>query len=159
MSTALHGVMKTHPHWYQRLQPALKNEGRTLLVPLPVQPGPSPILMMGQLQEACGVLGIKPHQTLTHQGGMWLTKIWKRASRDCVMCSDTDEVSIQTACKKYQWRVRASCKLSKGNIWTEAQLKRIKTVARICGHMTMEALDQSGSVLLQKAAIPLRCKK
>ena len=47
------------------------------------------------------------------------------ASGDYIMCSDTDEVSIQTAHKQYQRRVRTSCKLSKGNIWTEAQLKRI----------------------------------
>ena len=47
------------------------------------------------------------------------------ASGDCVSCSDTDEVSILTTHKKYQRRVRVSCKLSKGSHWTEAQLKRI----------------------------------
>ena len=47
------------------------------------------------------------------------------ASGDCITYSDTDEVPMQTACKNYQRSVRASCKLSKGNIWTEAQLKRI----------------------------------
>ena len=40
-------------------------------------------------------------------------------------CSDTNEVSIQTAQKKYRKRVRASCKLSKGSDWMEAQMKRI----------------------------------
>ena len=47
------------------------------------------------------------------------------ASEDCISCSDTDEVSIQTAHKRYQKWVWASCKLSKDNLWMEAQLKRI----------------------------------
>ena len=45
---------------------------------------------------------------------------------DCLSCSDTDEVSIQTAQKRYRKRVRASCKLSKGSEWMEAQMKRIR---------------------------------
>ena len=57
------------------------------------------------------------------------------ASRDCDSCSDTDEVSIQTACKKYQRRVWVSCRLSKGNLWTEAQLKRFcKSHQDVWGH-------------------------
>ena len=47
------------------------------------------------------------------------------ASGDCLSCSDTDEVSIQTAQKRYRKRVRVSCKLSKGSDCMEAQLKRI----------------------------------
>ena len=47
------------------------------------------------------------------------------ASRDCISCSDTDKVSIQTAWKKYRKRVWNSCRLSKGSIWMEVQLKRI----------------------------------
>ena len=46
-------------------------------------------------------------------------------SGDCISCSDTDEVSIQTAHKKYQKMVWASCGLRKGSLWMEAQLKRI----------------------------------
>ena len=57
---------------------------------------------------------------VTHVAVSYLDTI----SGDCIMCSDTDEVSIQTVPKKYQRRVRASCKLKKGNIWTEVQLKR-----------------------------------
>ena len=34
------------------------------------------ILIMKQLQKADGALGIKPHQTLTHQGRMWMTLTW-----------------------------------------------------------------------------------
>ena len=48
------------------------------------------------------------------------------ASRDCLSCSDTDDVSMQTAQKKYRKRVRASCKLSKGSDWTETQMRRIR---------------------------------
>ena len=47
------------------------------------------------------------------------------ASRDYVTCSYIDEVTIQTAWKKYWKRVQASCRISKGSLWTEAQLKRI----------------------------------
>ena len=47
------------------------------------------------------------------------------ASRDCISCSVTYEVSISTACKKYRKRVWASCRLSKRSLWMEAQLKRI----------------------------------
>ena len=47
------------------------------------------------------------------------------ASGDCCSCSDTDEVSVQTAQKKYRKRVRTSCKLSKGSDWMEAQMKGI----------------------------------
>ena len=75
VNTVLHGAMKTCLNWYWRLDPALNNESRNLLALLPVQPGPLLILMMGQLQEAHGVLGIKPHWTPTHQGRMWLTPI------------------------------------------------------------------------------------
>ena len=41
------------------------------------------------------------------------------APGDFISCSDTDEVSVQTACKKYQKAVWASCKLSKSNLWME----------------------------------------
>ena len=47
------------------------------------------------------------------------------ASSDCITCSDTDEVTVPTARKKYWKRVQASCSLSKGSLWTEAKLKRI----------------------------------
>ena len=48
------------------------------------------------------------------------------ASGDCLSCSDTNEVSIRMACKKYRKRVRASCKLSKGVDWMDTQMKRIE---------------------------------
>ena len=48
------------------------------------------------------------------------------ASGECLTCSDTDDVSTQTAQKKYRKRVRASCKLSKGSAWMETQIKRIR---------------------------------
>ena len=41
------------------------------------------------------------------------------ASQDCLSCSDTDDVSMQTAWKKYRKRVRVFCKLSKGSDWME----------------------------------------
>ena len=57
------------------------------------------------------------------------------ASRDCISFSDTDEVSIRAAHKKYRKRVWASCRLSKGSLWTEAQLKRINdSCQNVWGH-------------------------
>ena len=57
------------------------------------------------------------------------------ASEDCLSCWDTDEVSRQTTWKIYRKRVRASCKLSKGNDWMEAQMKRIRDSCQdIWGH-------------------------
>ena len=47
------------------------------------------------------------------------------ASGDCLSCSDTDELSVQTAHKKYQKNIWASCKLSKSNLRMETQQKRI----------------------------------
>ena len=48
------------------------------------------------------------------------------ASGDCILCSDTDEVSVQTAHRKYWKTVWAYCRPRKGSLWTEAQLKRIR---------------------------------
>ena len=57
------------------------------------------------------------------------------SSGDCLSCSDTDEVSVQTACKKYRKRVRASCKLSKDSDWMETQMKRIGNIHQdVWGH-------------------------
>ena len=44
-------------------------------------------------------------------------------------------MALQTTCKKCQKRVQASCRLSRGNLWTEAELKRIgKSCQDIWGH-------------------------
>ena len=48
------------------------------------------------------------------------------ASGDCLSCSETDDVSMWPAWKKYRKRVRASCKLSKGTDWMETEMKRIR---------------------------------
>ena len=56
-------------------------------------------------------------------------------SGDCLSCSDTDEVSVRVAHKKYRKRVRASCKLSKAMDWMDTQTKRIKGGHQnVCGH-------------------------
>ena len=47
------------------------------------------------------------------------------ASGDCFMCSDTDEVTIRVAQKRYRKRVWNSCKQGKGGPWSEAQLRWI----------------------------------
>ena len=72
VSTAWCRVMKSYPNWYWRLDPALNTEGENLLAPFQSNQG----LMMRQLWEGHRAWGFKPHQTLTHQGKMWLTPIW-----------------------------------------------------------------------------------
>ena len=47
------------------------------------------------------------------------------ASRDCITCLDTDEITTRTTHKKYRKRVQASCSLGKDCLWSEAHLKQI----------------------------------
>ena len=56
------------------------------------------------------------------------------ASRDCLSYSDTDDISVQTAHKKYRKRARACCKLSRGSEWTETQMKRIGDSNQVVWH-------------------------
>ena len=91
VKTALHRARRTHPHWHQRLGPALIHKGRNLPVPLPVQPRPSLILMMVQWGKPWGVLGIRTvravpttvrlHLTRMHLERMWPTLIWSQPPR------------------------------------------------------------------------------
>ena len=46
-------------------------------------------------------------------------------SEDCLSCSDTDDIFVQTTWKKYRKRVRTFCKLSKGSDLTETQMTGI----------------------------------
>ena len=70
------------------------------------------------------------------------------ASGDCLSCSDTDDVSMQTAQKKFRKRVRVSCKLNEGSDWTESQMKELGTAINMYGAMITRLLGQSGNVLL-----------
>ena len=57
-------------------------------------------------------------------------------SRDCFMCSDTEEVTIRITQKKYRKMVWASCRLGRGGLWSEAQLKWISNSCQaVWGHM------------------------
>ena len=69
------------------------------------------------------------------------------ASDNCLSCSNTDEVSIRSAHKKYRKRVRASYKLSKGIDWTDTQMKRIEdSCQEVWGH-DCKSLGPSRNVL------------
>ena len=68
--------------------------------------------MMRQLQAAPRALETKHPQTQVGQGESQQTLTWI-LPLEIASCSDTDEVSVRTAHKKYRKRVRASCKLSK----------------------------------------------
>ena len=57
------------------------------------------------------------------------------ASGSCIMCSDTDELTIRTTHKKYRKRAWTSCSLGKGILWSEAQLKWIgNSCQAVWGH-------------------------
>ena len=47
------------------------------------------------------------------------------ATGDCLMCSDTKEVAINSTHKKFQKKVWTSCSITKGYLWSKAQLKQI----------------------------------
>ena len=47
------------------------------------------------------------------------------ATGDCLTCSDTKEVAINSAHIKFWKKVGASCSITKGCLWSEAQLKGI----------------------------------
>ena len=135
VNAALYGATKTCLNWYQRQDPALNNEGRDLLAP---PSGPTRAIIdpddgtaAGSSQSTGDQASLDSDSSRENVADSDLDT----TSGDCVSYSDTDEVSIQTTYKKYQCRVRASCKLSKYSLWTEAQLKRINNSCQdIWGH-------------------------
>ena len=50
------------------------------------------------------------------------------ATGDCFICSDVKEVAVNSTCKKFQKKVCASCSITKGCLWSEAQLKQIADI-------------------------------
>ena len=81
--------------------------------------------MMRWSQEAQRVLETRHPQSPGLSRGNMVDSDLDTVSGDCLSCSDTNEVSVWTACKKCRKRVRGSCKLSKGSDWMEAQMKTI----------------------------------
>ena len=45
------------------------------------------------------------------------------ATRDCLICLDTEEAAVNSACKKFWKKVWTSCSITKGCLWLETQLK------------------------------------
>ena len=54
-----------------------------------------------------------------------LTAVLSWQPVDCLKCSDTEGVAINSTWKKFQKKVWASCNIAKGCLWLEAQLKWI----------------------------------
>ena len=48
------------------------------------------------------------------------------ASGDCLTCSDTEEPAIRMAWKRFHKRVWACCSITRGCLWSEAQVRQIK---------------------------------
>ena len=135
VNTALLGVTKTCLNEYQRLDPAFNKKSGNLAVP-PYSPARATIDPEdGTVAESSK--STRDHVSLDSESSRENVddSDLGTASRDCISCSDTDEVSVQTACKKYWKRVQASCRLSKGSLWMEAQLKRISDSCQdVWGH-------------------------
>ena len=132
VNTALLVVMKTCLNWYQRLDPALNNVGKNLpaassLTRAAIDPED------GTVAGSSKSMGDQASSDSESSRENMDDSNMDTASRDCVLCSDTDKVAIQTTHKKYQRRVQAYCRLSNGNLWTEAQLK--KDWQRSSGHV------------------------
>ena len=82
------------------------------------------------------------------------------ASGDCLSCSDTDDASVRTAHKKYRKRMWASCKLSKSNLWTETQQKRINDSHQdIWGNDHKIIRTEVEMFSSEKTALPLKCEE
>ena len=110
------------PELVLEVRPSHEQQGQEPSSPLPVQLGLPLILMMGLWQEAQRVLEIRSHWAQNCQGRMWLTLMWTQPPETV---SHAHRKGGCTNClQKYQ-KVQASCRLSKGSLWTEAQLKRI----------------------------------
>ena len=45
------------------------------------------------------------------------------ASGGCLTCSDTEEVAIRTAQKRFWKKFQAPCSIARGCLWSESQLK------------------------------------
>ena len=80
----------------------------------------------------------------------------KSATRDCLMCSDTEEAAVNSACKKFWKKVQVSCNIAKGYLWLEAQLNRLAIVTKLYGRAIKKSSKQSKSSLSRKITTPLK---
>ena len=112
VNAALHRVMRICPNWYQKL-PAPSSPTRTTADPDD-----------GTVTGSSRSTGDQASSDSDSSRDNVASSDMDTTTGDCISCSDTNGVTIQTAPKKYQKRVQAFCRLSKGNLWTEAQLKR-----------------------------------
>ena len=136
VNTAEHRVMRTCLNWYQKLGPALtNNNGRDLPAPLS---SPTRATLDPDDSTAVGSLRSTSDQASSDSDSSKedvANSDMDTTSRDCITCSDTDEVTIWTSWKKHQKRVWASYRLSKDSLWTEAQLKWISDSCQaVWGH-------------------------
>ena len=75
----------------------------------------------------------------------------KSVSRDCLTCSDTEEVAVISTCKKFQKKVQAFCSITKGCLWTEGQLRWIgDSHHTMYGKVTMMSSRQRWDLTLKE---------
>ena len=102
VNTALHRAMRTCPNWYWELGSALNNnKSRNLPVEQRATTDPVDGTVTGHLRSTSDQSSSDEDSSREHV----VNSDIDNASRDCITCLDTDEVTIQTALKKYQKRV------------------------------------------------------
>ena len=120
----------------------------------------SPLIQKLELwQEAERVPGIRPHQTQSHQGRIWMTLIWTQ--------SPETASHAQTQMRwPYKLPTRSTGRGSGlpvdwGRVVSQLRFnwKGSATVTRTCWDMTIRVLEQSRIALLWKTTTHLRCKK
>ena len=125
LNTALHRAMRTCLNYHQKLDPAFNNKkGRNLQAPLSptrATTDPDDGTVAGSLKSTGDQTSSDSDLSKEDVADSYMDT----TSGDCITCLDTDEVTIGTTQKKYWKKVWASCRLSKGNLWTKSQLKRI----------------------------------
>ena len=156
VNTALQWVMRTCLNWHQRLGPP---SSPTKAI---ADPGDGTV---GGILRSTGDQNSEHNSN--HSGassdsdastGNLANSVMESASGDCFMCLDTDEVTITITQKKYRKMVQASCSLSKGGLWSEAQLKQIgNSHQELCWDMTMRLSEQNGITLLRRIIALSKC--
>ena len=74
----------------------------------------------------------------------------KSATGYCLMCSDTKEVTINSTHKKFWKKVWASCNITRGCLWSEAQLKQISNSHQAVWESDYKVIQTEQELILKK---------
>ena len=83
----------------------------------------------------------------------------KSATGDCLTCSDTKEAAVNSAHKKFCKKVWASCNITQGCLWLEAQLKWICDSHQAVWESNNEVIKREWEFALKKDHHPFEVNK